>query len=129
MRLGFRIHSILLAFALLLMAAPGVMAMSDHHGHSSAQHDMADNGAMQHRSPEGDARHDETHHEKAAHHDGGCQMNLMEDCCVMTCCSATMPDIMPVVARHDIIAALSSRPAEPPGRIVGPLLHPPKPVS
>ena len=60
---------------------------------------------------------------------GGCTSGMMADCCVMTCCSATTPEILTEITRHVVIAARPSRPTVAGGRVIVPLLEPPKRLS
>ena len=76
-----------------------------------------------------DATHAGMHSADLAYDDGGCGKGIMADCCVMTCCSATMPDLVPGAVPQFVIAARSSRPTVAGGRVIVPLLEPPKRLS
>ena len=108
---------VLLGALVLGLAAPGqAQAMTGHSAHATTAQATADMG------PVGGS-------DAPVDHKGGCADGMMADCCVMTCCSATAPAFMGDGVRHVVIAARSSRPAVAGGRVVTPLLEPPKPLS
>ena len=122
--LGLSVIVVLGALVLGLVVPGKAVAMSDHSGHASMSHATADSAA-----PHTDATHIGVHGADAARAQGGCAKGLMADCCVMTCCSATEPEISGDAVRHLVIAARSSRPTVADGRAIVPLLEPPKRVS
>jgi len=110
---------VLLGAIVLALAAPGeAVAMP---GHATTSHAMPDAAV-----PDTGGHGVPAHHAGVDDDGGGCPMGLMGGCCVMTCCAATVPEIMPGTARHLVIAARSSRPTVACGRAILPPLKPPK---
>lgn len=121
-----RVLSVLLALMFLAMSEPGIAAMPDGSEHSSMHNGMVGAEAPDHQMSDDIAHRHQKHHQTSQHNGGGCQVNLMDDCCLMTCFGATIPDIMPGPTRHGVNVVETSRPTEPASRVIGPLLHPPK---
>jgi len=123
-RINLGLAVLLGAMLFALVATGEVAAMPGHSGQASTPHVMADAGPF-----DAGTLSDDLHQAETDEKTGGCPMGMMGSCCVMTCCAATMPEILPGAVRHLVIAARSSRPTVAGGLVVLPLLEPPKRLS
>lgn len=119
------------ALVLALAASGEARAMADHSGHAMMSPAMSDAGANSgvdfgSYALDGDGADFFVLHAVA---NGDCTSGMIADCCVMTCCSATTPEILTGITRYVVIAARPSRPTVAGGRVIVPLLEPPKRLS
>lgn len=110
---------------LLGFAAPGeATPISGDFGHQSTYQVISHEGVHHTGTSQSTM-----HHAKFDGDAGGCPMGLAGPCCVMTCCSATTPEIMSGEVHHLVTPAGPSRLTVRRSRVIIPPLKPPIRVS